>query len=265
MLAKVVARGLALIVMVGVVFSGAVPASADPESDFDIDHQLIPVASSGQQVVDDNTVNASTTPVGSAAVVGPTTLAAEADAGPSVDNGIVASAPPVTTKTPDGWTLTVSAKDETQLPIPPLTTALSSRAYAVGGTFTASLKGAGETPKGVLEVGYQIGCGILANEVGLNGSVGAAPGFVPAAVIPFIVGAYAAGSVSVNLAPGTVTAVSVYKQDYTSTDPWVKVDNVQIGVDTCVGQSFIRSYAKLSKVNKDGAVVLSWYGVTKSF
>jgi hypothetical protein len=140
MLAKVVARGLALIVMVGVVFSSAVPASADPESDFDIDHQLIPVASSGQQVVEDGTVDASTTPVGSAAAVGPATLAAEADAGPLVDNGIVASAPPVTTKTPDGWTLTVSAKDETQLPTPPLTAALSSRAFAVGARSPHRLK-----------------------------------------------------------------------------------------------------------------------------
>ncbi len=264
MLAKVVARGLALIVMVGVVVSSAVPASADPDSNFDIDHELIPVASTEQQVVDDSTVAAPTTS-NAPPTVGPATLTAEADPGPPVDNGVVASAPPATTKTPDGWTLTVSAKDETQLPIAPLTTALSSRAYVVGGTFTASLKGAGETPKGVLEVGYQIGCGVLANQVGLNGSVGAAPGFIPQALIPFVIGGYAAGSVSVDLAPGTVTAVSVYKQDYTSTDPWVKVDNVQIGVDTCVGQSFIRSYAKLTKVNKDGAVVLSWYGVTKNF
>ena len=34
-------------------------------------------------------------------------------------------------KTPDGWTLTVAAKDETQLPMAPLTTAVSSREWLV--------------------------------------------------------------------------------------------------------------------------------------
>lgn len=35
-------------------------------------------------------------------------------AAPPVDDGRVESGPPVTTKSPDGWTLTISAKDETQ-------------------------------------------------------------------------------------------------------------------------------------------------------
>ena len=46
---------------------------------------------------------------------------------------------------PDGWVLTVVAKDETQLPVAPLTTATSSREYLVGGTFTGTVTGA-ETP-----------------------------------------------------------------------------------------------------------------------
>ena len=48
------------------------------------------------------------------------------------------------TETPDGWQLTLSAKDETQGPIPPLTTALSSREYVVGGTYIGSLRGPDE-------------------------------------------------------------------------------------------------------------------------
>jgi hypothetical protein len=78
-----------------------------------------------------------------------------------VDDGRVESSPPTTTHTPDGWTLTLSAKDETQLVIAPLTTAISSREYEVGGTYNGSLVGPEEDgpPEGTLEVGYQIGSG----------------------------------------------------------------------------------------------------------
>ena len=66
---------------------------------------------------------------------------------------------PVDSTHPDGWTLTLGAKDEMQIPVPPLTTAISSREYLASGTFTGSLIGP-EEPRGVLEVGYEIGCGI---------------------------------------------------------------------------------------------------------
>lgn len=65
--------------------------------------------------------------------------------GPPPDNGVVASEEPGIVTTPDGWNLKVAAKDETQLPIPPLTTSLSSREYLVGGTFTGSVTGSGST------------------------------------------------------------------------------------------------------------------------
>ncbi len=70
--------------------------------------------------------------------------------------------------------MTLAAEEETQLPIPPLTTALSSREYLAGGTFTATVKGSGSTkPKGgTIEAGYQIGCGIELNSVRLTGSIG---------------------------------------------------------------------------------------------
>ena len=53
-------------------------------------------------------------------------LPPDAAAAPGIEN-LVESSPPATTKSPDGWTLNVSAKDETQMVIQPLTTAISTR------------------------------------------------------------------------------------------------------------------------------------------
>lgn len=64
----------------------------------------------------------------------------EAAAAPVIE-GLVESSPPATTKSPDGWTLTLSAKDETQVVIQPLTTAISTREYEVGGVFNGSMTG----------------------------------------------------------------------------------------------------------------------------
>ena len=80
-------------------------------------------------------------------------------------------------KTPDGWELRVSAVNETLLPVLPLTTALSSREYLVGGTFIGSIGGSGKTvlTGGVLEAGYRIGCGITADNVDLGSLVSVNP------------------------------------------------------------------------------------------
>ena len=96
------------------------------------------------------------------------------DPGPPPDTGVVASSDPAVVTSPDGWVLTVAAKDETQLPIAPLTTAVSSREYLVGGTFTGTVTGGGKTTLsgGVLEAGYQIGCGIELGQVRLIGQAG---------------------------------------------------------------------------------------------
>jgi len=51
--------------------------------------------------------------------------------GPPPDTGIVASDEPARITSPDGWVLEVVAKNETQLPVAPLTTAVSSREYLV--------------------------------------------------------------------------------------------------------------------------------------
>ena len=72
--------------------------------------------------------------------------APQGEATTPVDDGKVASSPPQTTTAPDGSTLTISAKDETQLAVAPLTTAISTREYVAGGFSTARSRGAGARP-----------------------------------------------------------------------------------------------------------------------
>ena len=204
-------------------------------------------------------------------------VAAAAEAAPPVDDGKVVSSPEESTKSRDGWTLTVSAKDEVQRAVAPLTTAISTREYEVSGVFNATVKGPGvATPKGVFEVGYQIGCGIdmsTSNGVQVTGNAGANAGvgigigdltkgpidlFIPQA------GVSAGGGVSVSLKPGIVNLIPITKKSYVGSAPWVSISDYRIKIDGCVGQSFIRSYATLTKSTSEGDAVLSWYGVTKT-
>ena len=132
-----------------------------------------------------------------------------AAAAPPAD-GRVPSADPVILNTPDGWNLGLGAKDEMQIPVAPLTTAISSREYLSSGIFVGSLKGPGQ-PRGVLEVGYEIGCGIdmstsngvtmagsagLSPGLGLTGLLTGAPGLVPLVTAP------TSGVLTVGLKPG---------------------------------------------------------------
>ncbi|MEO3760058.1 MspA family porin [Mycobacterium sp. B14F4] len=196
---------------------------------------------------------------------------------PSPPDGAVESTPPAVTDTPDGWKLTLSAKDETQAPIPPLTTALSSREYVVGGTYNGSLVGPdeGEPPQGTLEVGYEIGCGIdmsTSNGVSLTGTAGINPSIgvigtdiispLPEGILPGI-GGNLGGGITVGLKPGLINVVPVTKKEYTGAEPWVMVSNFRVKIDGCVGESFIRSYAFLSRSTEMSDAVLAWYGVTK--
>lgn len=203
--------------------------------------------------------------------------AAAAEAAPPVDDGKVASNPPIADKSPDGWVMSVGGKDEVQRPIAPLTTAISTREYQVSGNFVGSLKGPGGGPaKGVLEVGYQIGCGIemtTGNGVIVSGNAGGAAGIgigiantsggIKDFEVPSI-GASIGGGVAVSLKPGLVNIVPVTKKAFGGTAPWVSIHNFRIKIDGCVGQSFIRSYATLAKTSDDGDSILSWYGVTKT-
>ena len=196
---------------------------------------------------------------------------------PPVDEGHVESTPPAVTETPDGWQLTLSAKDETQAPIPPLTTALSSREYVVGGTYSGALSGPddGEETGGTLEVGYEIGCGIdmsTSNGVSLTGTAGINPSIglfgtdfispFPDGLVPGL-GGNIGGGITVGLKPGLVNIIPVTKKEYMGTEPWVMVSNFRVKIDGCVGESFIRSYAFLTRSTQQSEAVLAWYGVTK--
>ena len=209
------------------------------------------------------------------AVTDPGTPSAEAL--PPVDDGKVPSAPPQSTTTPDGWTLTVSSRDESQRPVAPLTTAISTREYAVGGVFDGLLAGGdGEAPGGVFEVGYQIGCGIdmsTSNGVALGGTASVGPSLqflgIEASNFPIDgilpgVNANFGGAITVGLKPGIINVIPVTKKQYKGDSPWVSISNFRVKIDGCVGESFIRSYAILTKSNSESDAILSWYGATKA-
>ncbi|MGE2727320.1 MspA family porin [Mycolicibacterium pulveris] len=199
------------------------------------------------------------------------------DAPPPPDDGAVASTPPVVKEAPDGWRLELGAKDETQKPIPPLTTALSSREYVVGGTYTGKLSGPddGTSPEGTLEVGYEIGCGIdmsTSNGVSLTGTAGINPslgilgidaaGPLELGVLPSV-GGNIGGGITVGLKPGLINVVPVTKKEFSGAEPWVMVSDFRVKIDGCVGESFIRSYAFLTRSTDVSEAIVAWYGVTK--
>ncbi len=205
---------------------------------------------------------------------------APADAAAPIDDGRVPSGPPANLKTRDGWTLTLSSEDETQVPVAPLTTAASSRDYIVGGTFTASLSGPDEA-RGILEVGYNIGCGIdmsTSNGVSLAGTGGLAPTLgaaipLPTAMMPAMMqpttllpalSTPVNGAITVGLKPGLINIIPVDKKEFKGNDPWVTVSNFHVKIDGCVGQSFIRSYAVLTRQTDESDAVLSYVGVAKA-
>lgn len=184
---------------------------------------------------------------------------------PPVDNGAVASGEPGTLRTRDGWILAVAAKDETQLPVAPLTTALSSREYLVGGTFIGAIKGSGTTKltDGILEAGYQIGCGISADTVDLRFGGGITPQISPAGA-PSVAGNVFA-QIRPTLKPGTATIIPVTKMAFEEeTTARVTINAFRIKIDSCVGQSFIRSYAILTSSTEDTQDVVTYMGVTKA-
>ena len=198
---------------------------------------------------------------------------AEPAAATSDDDGVVASAPPANLTTPDGWMLTLSSNGETAVPVAPLTTAVSSRDYIVGGTFIGSLNGP-EEARGTLEVGYDIGCGIdmtTSNGVSLTGTTGLTPqvgvsgpiGGLPTTIVP-VVATPVGGAITVGLKPGIINIVPIDKKQFKGNNPWVMVANFHIKIDGCVGQSFIRSYATLTRATDQSDVVLSWVGTTKT-
>ncbi len=192
-------------------------------------------------------------------------------AAPAVDAGRVAPAPPATMTTRDGAVLTVFGEDESQQPVPALTTAITSRDYDVDGVFRGSITGSAEPARGLFEVGYQIGCGIdmgtgpgvlIGANLGANVSVGWA-GFIPN-LTEFIpnAGITGGGIITVSLKPGIVNTIPVTKKQFKGESPRVAIRDVRIKIDGCVGESFIRSYAVMARVTDEKESILAWYGKT---
>ena len=161
------------------------------------------------------------------------------DGAPIIDEGRVVSNPAATLTATDGATLAISASEETQLVVAPLTTAISTREYLVGGVFRGSVTESAVPPRGILEVGYQIGCGIdmgtgpgvlLAGNAGGNASLGVAVlGGIPV-LIPNA-GVQGGGSVTVALKPGIVLTVPVTKKQYQGEAPRVSIRNYRVRID----------------------------------
>lgn len=180
--------------------------------------------------------------------------------------GAVPSAPPGILDTPDGWHLEVSGSNESQLPVAPLTTAISSREYLVSGTFTGKITGGGKTKLagGSMEAGEQIGCGIISDETEINPGATFTPGIglpIPGTGPTFGTGISLQGKVY--LKPGTVTAVAIDKKSFKGTSTRISINGVRIKTDQCAGQSFIRSYATLTSSTDNTDDVITYLGVTK--
>jgi MspA len=189
------------------------------------------------------------------------------DGGP---NGPVPSGPPGVLQTPDGWNLTVQGSNESMEPVQPLTGFVSSREYLVDGTFTGSIAGRGGTKLngGTLEAGYQIGCGILADDIESLSTAQITPGLAVPIIgatspFPLTLAANIAEQIKIDLKPGVVNIVPVDKKSFKGTVPRIQITGLRIKFDLCAGQSFIRSYATLTSSTDNTDDVITYLGVTK--
>ncbi len=164
-------------------------------------------------------------------------------------------------ETPDGWELIVGAKDETQEAVAPLTTALSSREYLVGGTFTGSVTGGGTTELtgGSLVAGYRIGCGIVGGPVEMIAEAG-----TETVINPLVQGFGVRGEVKVNLRPGIVEVLPVGQKNFTGDEVRITITGLRVKVDNCVGESFLQSYATLTSSTADTDDVVTYVGEIKA-
>ena len=183
--------------------------------------------------------------------------------------GPMPSAAPGTMTTPDGWQLKVSGTGESMEPVAALTGAPTSREYLVDGTFNGAITGSGKTKLagGVLEAGYQIGCGIIQDDIESITSAGITPGlqlpFTGAGLFPITLAPSLNQQIKIDLKPGTVNIVPVGKKSFKGTDPRVSITGFRIKIDGCAGQSFIRSYATLTSSTDNTDDVVTYLGVTK--
>jgi MspA len=152
---------------------------------------------------------------------------------PALPDGTIPSAAPAVA-TLDGWTLAVSADDEKQIPLPPVTiianTGPLSRDVVVSGVFTGSIRGSA-SPEGTLEVGYEVDCGRV-------------PGLMASLALP----------------EQTSWNISVTEKKFTGPNPKVEISGYHVVINRCPGLAFIRSYAILTSTSGPSRVV-AYYGV----
>jgi hypothetical protein len=201
----------------------------------------------------------------------PTVLpASDAAQGSPPASGPVPSGNPGTLTTPEGLVLTVSAAKESLDPVTALTNTPWSREYIVGGVVSGKVSGPGHgsVAGGMLEAGYQIGCGITQTDLHAISTAGITPGigvpFVDGELLPVFLSANASEQLRLVLEPGRVNTVTVTKKEFDGDWARVAITGMRIWVDGCSGQSFIRSFATFSSSTDDNADVVTYYGVTRA-
>ncbi len=182
----------------------------------------------------------------------------------------IASAQPGNLTTPDGWALSVLARNESIEPVASLTNSPWSREYLVDGSFEGTVTGNGKTKLagGTLEAGYQIGCGITQDDIEsistITGIGGISLPFSNGSIFPLILGAQAGQQLKIDLKPGTVNIVTVGKKSFKGTKSHVNITGYRIKVDGCAGQSFIRSFATFTSSTDNTDDVVTYLGVTRA-
>jgi hypothetical protein len=182
----------------------------------------------------------------------------------------IASAPPSTLTTPDGWVLSVAATNESMKSVAPLTNSPWSREYLVDGSFKGTVTGAGTTKLagGTLEAGYQVGCGItqdtLQSQSAVTGIAGIGLPFATGSIFPLILGAQAGNNLTISLKPGSINVVQIGKKSFKGTTSHVNINRLRIKIDGCAGQSFIRSYATFTSSTDNTDDVVNYIGVTRA-
>lgn len=225
---------------------------------------LLAAATNCPQAFADPAAEPPVQPVANAAPVPP------APPAPAPPGAPIASAKGGNLTTPDGWVLTVSAKNESIEPVASLTNSPWSREYLVDGSFEGTVTGGGTTKLagGTLEAGYQIGCGIVQDDIEsistITGIAGIGLPFSTGSIFPLVLGAQAGQQIKIDLKPGVINVVPVNKKSFKGTKTHVNITGYRVKIDGCAGQSFIRSYATFTSSTDNTDDVVTYIGVTRA-
>jgi len=198
------------------------------------------------------------------------TPAANAAPPPTVPSGPIPSGPTGTLTTPEGMVLTVAGSKESLDPVTALNNTPWSREYVVKGVFNGTVSGPGHSSLdgGVLEAGYQIGCGITQTDLHSISTAGITPGtgipILDGSLLPVFISANASEQLRIVLEPGRVNNVSVTRKEFEGDWARVSITGLRIRVDGCHGQAFIRSFATFTGSGDDNAAVVTYLGVTRA-